>query len=315
MTDCANSGQMSASYTYLSEGEWRKRLDALAERERACVLCPRDCGCDRLEKLGICKAPRGLNIASTNLHWGEEPPITGSGGSGTIFVAHCNLKCAFCQNFPISHFGNGRPMSDEDVSDAMLKLQKRGAHNINFVSPTHYSAALIRAVYLAAQKGLTIPLVWNSNGYESVDTLRLLEGIVDIYLPDIKYSDNTNAKRYSAAPRYWEIATAAVKEMRRQVGDLKVDEDGIAWRGLLIRHLVLPGDRSGTRKVLEFIAQELGLETHLSLMVQYFPTHRAMEMEGMSRPITAEEYEQALQWLDELGLENGYTQEDDSRFC
>lgn len=304
-----------ASYTSLSDDEWKARLSALAGREASCVICPRECAVDRTRGHGICRAPRDPKVSSANLHYGEEPPITGSGGSGTIFVAHCNLKCVFCQNYPISQLGTGRLMRDEELAEAMLRLQKRGAHNINFVSPTHYTAALMRGVYLAAQEGLEIPLVWNSNAYESVETLRLLEGIVDIYLPDIKYSDDTNAKRYSAAPRYWEIATAAVREMKRQVGDLKLDEDGIAWRGLLIRHLVLPGDRSGTRRVLEFIADELGKETHLSLMAQYFPAHRAPDVEGMNREITPEEYRQALEWLDGLGLENGFTQEESLRFC
>ncbi|RJO71519.1 MAG: radical SAM protein [Myxococcales bacterium] len=304
-----------ASYNRLSAAEWERRLAGLAERERECVLCPRECGVDRNEKLGVCHAPAEISTSSVNLHFGEEPPITGWGGSGTVFLTHCNLACVFCQNYPISQLGTGRRMTEEELAAALVGLQKRGAHNINFVSPTHYTAAVIRAVHLAAEQGLSVPIVWNSNGYESVETLRLLEGIVDIWLPDLKYGDDANAKRYSRAPNYWAVATAAIKEMWRQAGQLVVAEDGIAERGVLVRHLVLPGDRSGTREVLRFLAEEISREVSISLMAQYFPAHEAPNLPGMDRQITDEEYAQALKWLEEFGLENGYTQEAELRFA
>ncbi len=306
---------MPASYLSLGETEWAERLGELRERLRPCRICPRECLSDRREKAGKCRAPEALEVASRNLHFGEEPPITGSGGSGTIFVAHCNLSCAFCQNYPISQYGNGKAVTTQELAESMVSLQKRGAHNINFVSPTHYTTQLIEAVHLAREKGLTVPLVWNSNAYESVETLRLLEGIVDIYLPDIKYGDDAQARRISRAPDYWRIATGAVAEMFRQVGPLHVTEEGIATRGLLVRHLVLPNGLAGTRKVLRFIAEDLSPEVFVSLMSQYFPAHRAPKTEGIEREILPEEYRQAMDWLEEFGLENGFTQECALRFC
>lgn len=306
---------MASSYLSLSEEQWQKKLEDMGNLEKSCVLCPRNCKVDREIKRGICKAPKQLTVSSTNLHYGEEPPITGSGGSGTVFVTFCNLRCIFCQNFPISQLGNGKPLSDEELAKKMVALQKRGAHNINFVSPTHYTAAILRAIYHAHKMGLTIPIVWNSNAYESVETLKILEGVVDIYLPDIKYSDDNQAKRLSMAPNYWLHSKKAISEMFRQVGHLEVDEEGIATRGLLIRHLVLPNDNSGTRVVLEFIAKEISKYTNISLMAQYFPAHKAHETNDMNRPITEEEYNTALNYIDELGLENVFTQEAEFRFC
>ncbi len=306
---------MTASHRKLSETEWQSKLQALQELERNCEICPRLCHVDRIEKLGVCRAPRSLFVSSHNLHFGEEPPITGANGSGTIFLTYCNLRCVFCQNYPISQLGNGKATDEEGLATMMLALQKRGAHNINFVSPTHYTAAIVRAIHLASKEGLTIPIVWNSNAYERVETLCQLEGIVDIYLPDIKYSSDVHSKRLSAAPGYWDIARKAVQEMHRQVGLLEQNEDGLATRGMIVRHLVLPDDQSGTREVLKFIATELSKETTLSLMAQYFPAHKATKIEGMNRQITEEEYERALDWLDEFGLENGYTQESTFRFC
>lgn len=306
---------MPASYLRLDSKQWKSKLDGMETLERDCVICPRQCKISRSEKLGVCQAPEYLKISSANLHFGEEPPITGHGGSGTIFLTHCNLACIFCQNYPISQLGNGEAVTTEKLAETMLKLQHKGAHNINFVSPTHYTAPILRAIHRAMEIGLEIPIVWNSNGYESVETLRLLEEVVDIYLPDIKYSSNDQAKRLSRSPHYFETASAAVREMHRQVGVLKLDRDGVAERGLLIRHLVLPGDASGTRDVLRFIAEELSPKTGISLMAQYFPANKAPETPGMNRQITMEEYERALNWLEEFGLENGFTQESKFRFC
>jgi len=306
---------MASSYLSLSESDWQNKLNKINKLEQSCVLCPRHCKVDREQKQGICRAPKELVVASTNLHFGEEPPITGSRGSGTIFVSFCNLRCVFCQNFPISQLGTGKNMTDQQLADAMLVLQDRGAHNINFVSPSHYSAAIMRSIYLASKKGLTIPIVWNTNAYESVETLHLFDSVVDIYLPDIKYSDNDQAKRLSMAPNYWNHARKAVAEMFRQVGHLELNQDGIAERGLLIRHLVLPHDNSGTREVLRFIAKEISKYTNISLMSQYFPAHKALEINDMKRAITEQEYSNAIEFVDEFGLENVFTQESELRFC
>ena len=305
---------MGARYLKLSEAEWTERLESLSEIESECRICPRECRVNRQERRGLCRAPAQLRVSSTNLHFGEEPPITGRNGSGTVFLTHCNLYCLFCQNYPISQLGNGQDISEEDLAQRMIDLQKRGAHNINFVSPTHYTARIAHTIHCAMQQGLEVPIVWNSNGYESVDVLKCMDGIVDIYLPDLKYSKNENAEKLSHAPSYWEIATQAIKEMHRQVGLLQVEDD-IATSGLLVRHLVLPHDLSGTREVLRFIAEELSRETTISLMAQYFPAHRAPQSEEMSRQITSEEYGRAMEWLEEFGIENGYTQEDLLRFC
>ncbi len=307
---------MSASYLSLSEIQWTKKLQALETLHRGCVLCPRACGVDRREKPGVCGAPDGLVVSSVNTHFGEEPPITGEGGSGTVFVSHCNLKCRFCQNYPISQLGNGKAMTALELAEKLLGLQKRGAHNINFVSPAHYTFRIAEAIHLAAGMGLTLPIVWNTNAYERVEALREMDGIVDIYLPDLKYSDDLHAKRYSGAPNYWKVATEAIQEMFRQVGQLRYDEEGeLATRGILVRHLVLPEGLAGTREVLRFIAEELGPETTLSLMAQYFPAHRAADDPVIGRAIMEEEYRVALDALEEFGFTEGFTQEDIFRFC
>jgi len=258
----------------------------------------------------MCHAPEDLYVSNYNLHTGEEPPISGERGSGTIFLTHCNLRCVFCQNYPISQLGRGEAYGIEQFADLMLGLQKRGAHNINFVSPTHYSWQLAAAVKEAAARGLTIPIVWNSNGYECVETLKLMEDIIDIYMPDMKYSREDSARRLSGAPGYWEHVRPAVIEMQRQVGSLECDENGIGEHGLLIRHLVLPDDLSGTRAVLKFIAEEIGRRTRLSLMSQYFPAHKALEMPDVSRRLKAVEYEQAIAWLEEFDLSEAFIQDE-----
>ena len=291
-------------------GELRKRVRAAYARLRRCDLCPHQCRVDRISgATGFCRAGLKPKIASASLHRGEEPPISGTRGSGTIFFSWCTLRCRFCQNFPISQLGNGEELSIRELADKMLKLQRLGAHNINLVTPGHYLPQILAALWLAVPRGFRLPLVWNSNGYETLPALALLEGIVDIYLPDMKYSDEEPAVRFSSAPGYRDINRAAVREMFRQVGQLSLDEEGIARRGLIIRHLVLPEGAAGSRATLQWIAENLGAETHLALMNQYFPAYEAENTPGLQRKITAGEYAEALAALDEYELENGWVQE------
>jgi putative pyruvate formate lyase activating enzyme len=248
-------------------------------------------------------------IASANLHRGEEPPISGTKGSGTIFFSGCSLKCRFCQNFPISQLCNGEDISCKELAARMLKLQKLRAHNINFVTPTHFLPQILAALWLAVPQGFNLPLVWNSSGYEKVDTLLLLEDLVSIYLPDMKYSDNSYAIEISSAPGYREINRQAVLEMFRQTGHLQVDEHGIALKGLIIRHLVLPEGKAGSSETLRWTAANIGKETHIALMSQYFPAGEAVHTAGINRPLNQEEYDEATAALEENGLENGWVQE------
>lgn len=275
-----------------------------------CEICPRKCGANRnAGQKGLCRTADKIFIASYNVHMGEEPPISGINGSGTIFFSNCTLNCIFCQNYPISQLGNGREISVEELSDIMLSLQKRKVHNINFVTPTHYSAQMADAVYKARKKGLKIPILYNCSGYESVKVLKLLEGFVDIYLPDIKYSDNETAYKYSGVKDYTEVNRAALKEMKRQVGNLTIDDEGIAYKGLLIRHMVLPGNIENTRRSLKFIAEELSTDTYISFMAQYHPAYKSEKYAELSRNLTQEEYNKALEYLGSMGLENGWQQE------
>lgn len=286
-----------------------KRVHNAYQRLAACDICPHDCGVNRIKgERGVCGAGLLPKIASANVHTGEEPPISGEKGSGTIFLSGCSLKCRFCQNFPISQLGNGTELTTSELAGRMLKLQKQGVHNINFVTPTHYLPQILAALWLAIPQGFKLPLVWNSSGYEKVDALQLLDGIVDIYLPDMKYSIEESAVQLSSAPGYRDINRSAVSEMLRQVGHLSLDDNGLAEKGLIIRHLVLPEGLSGTRDTLKWIGGNLGHETHISLMKQYFPAHLAPETAGISRKITDNEYEQAVEWLEEFDLENGWVQ-------
>jgi putative pyruvate formate lyase activating enzyme len=293
-----------------NSGELLQRVKSAYARLASCDLCPHDCGVNRLkDETGICRSGLRPKIASANLHKGEEPPISGSRGSGTIFFSGCSVKCKFCQNFPISQLGSGSELSTQGLAGKMLALQRRGAHNINFVTPTHFLPQILAALWLAIPDGFKLPIVWNSSGYEKVDALQLLEGIVSIYLPDMKYSDNQWATDISSAPGYREINRTAVLEMFRQAGHLQIDEDGIAVKGLIVRHLVLPGGRAGSSETLKWIAGNLGNETHIALMSQYFPAHTAAHTEGINRPLTGAEYDEATTALEEYGLENGWVQE------
>jgi putative pyruvate formate lyase activating enzyme len=292
-------------------GELRQRARAAMSALAHCELCPRVCGADRLDGgRGVCGAGADPVIASWNAHPWEEPPISGARGSGTIFFSGCTGRCRFCQNYPISQYRYGNRVSIECFAGMMLELQGRGCHNINFVTPTHFVPQILAAVDIAAAQGLGIPLVYNTSGYETIETLRLLEGVIDLWLPDAKYGDDATALRISGFPRYLENNRAALREIFRQAGEaLVLDEDGIARRGMIIRHLVLPEDLSGTAPVLRWIAEELSPHLHVSLMDQYFPAYKVLDDPVLGRKITADEYTAALEAFEEAGLENGWMQE------
>jgi putative pyruvate formate lyase activating enzyme len=291
-------------------GELGQRAQAAMAALARCELCPRACGVNRLNGgRGVCKAGADPVIASWNVHPWEEPPISGRRGSGTIFFSGCTGRCRFCQNYPISQLGYGNRVSIRRFAEMMLELQGRGCHNINFVTPSHFVPQILAAVDLAAGGGLCIPLVYNTSGYETVETLRLLEGVVDVWLPDAKYDDDAVARRVSGFPRYTETNRLALREIYRQAGDaLELDEEGVARRGMIIRHLVLPRGLSGTAGVLRWLAAELSPRVHVSLMDQYFPAYKVLDDPVLGRKITAEEYAAALEAFDQAGLENGWMQ-------
>ncbi len=287
-------------------GELKNRGEGLWSMMKSCELCPRKCGVNRLEgEEGFCHASSQLEISSFNPHFGEEKPLVGKGGSGTIFLTNCSLRCVFCINWEISHDGRGSPRSIDDMAGMMLRLQSIGCHNINVVTPTHYSSHIILALDIAAGKGLRLPVVYNTCGWERPEIIKMLDGIVDIYLPDFKYSDGLMAAKYSTdAKTYPEITRAALLEMHRQVGVAKPAVDGIMYRGLMIRHLVMPNKVSGTKQVVEWIAENLPKDTYLNLMSQYRPMHRANEFKEINRKINRKEYNNAVKWAKEAGLTN-----------
>lgn len=300
---------MTFAPSYLSmhrNGELKKRGDDLWDRMKQCNLCPRECGANRLDgKRGICGASATLDVSSHHPHFGEEDPLVGSGGSGTIFMTHCSLRCVFCINADISQGGSGRPHSIDALADMMLELQGIGCLNINTVTPTHYSPHIVKALDIAASKGLNLPLVYNTCGWEKLDVLRVLDGIVDIYLPDFKYASSDMAATYSeGADTYPELTQKALIEMNRQVGVAKPNTEGVMERGLMIRHLVMPNDVSGTPKVLQWIASNLPKNTFVNLMSQYRPAHKAHSYEPISRRITRGEYHEAVETARQLGLTN-----------
>jgi len=298
-------------YLNIKEGELDRRIEEAYKLLSPCEVCPRKCGVNRLEgEEGFCRSEEEVIVSSYNAHFGEEPPLVGNFGSGTIFFTNCNLKCVYCQNYPISQLGNGNKVDLSELAKIMLALQKRKCHNINLVTPTHFVPQILKSLKLAIKIGLHIPIVYNTSGYESVNTLKLLDGVVDIYLPDARYADNKIARKYSAALDYFGIMKKALKEMHRQVGDLVTDKIGIARSGLIIRHLVLPEGLSGTKKIMHFIAREISPHTYVSLMAQYFPAYQAGQFLPLSRRINREEYREALQAFKEEGLENGWFQKD-----
>ena len=287
-------------------GELKKHGEKLWRIMESCELCPRQCGAARLKgEEGFCESTSKLEVTSFHPHFGEEDPLVGKGGSGTIFLTNCGLRCVFCINWEISQGGVGRERSIEDMADMMIKLQEIGCHNINFVTPTHYSPHIVLAVDIAAGKGLRLPLVYNTCGWERLEILKMLDGIVDIYLPDFKYSDSKMAAKYSSdADTYTEVTQQALLEMHRQVGVAKPAKDGLMYRGLMIRHLVMPNNVSGTKEVMYWIAENLPKDTYVNIMSQYTPMYKAFDYPEISRRITRKEYEDAVKWAKEAGLTN-----------
>ncbi len=295
------------SYLALYEsGELEDRVRLLTERLSSCTLCPRQCRVNRLQgEVGYCRAGANLMVSSYFPHFGEERPLVGRSGSGTIFLTHCNLRCSFCQNYDISHGGEGEIVSIQRCGQMMVALQFQGCHNINWVTPTHYAPQLVAALLHAIRLGLQLPIVYNCGGYESLEVIQLLDGIVDIYMPDAKFSSRQYAKQFANAPDYFDVLKPVLKEMHRQVGDLRI-ENGIAYRGLLIRHLVMPNDTAGSEEVLKFIAQELSRDSYVNIMAQYRPCYQAVDTAGIDRRITMEEYDRAIQLAKKYGLHRGF---------
>lgn len=293
----------SAYLTIFEKGKFESLINKAFKILEDCTLCPRECRVNRLQgQLGVCKTGRWPIVSSYGPHFGEEEPLVGSGGSGTIFFTNCNLLCIFCQNHDISHQGRGEELASEGLAEIMIRLQDQGCHNINFVTPTHVVPMILAALPLAIERGLTVPLVYNSSGYDKVESLALLEGVFDIYMPDFKFWDPEPAKKYMDAPDYPERAREAFREMHRQVGDLQIDQQGIAQRGLLVRHLVMPQRTANTRKIMRFIHDEISPDTYVNIMPQYRPCYNASLFPELSRPITVREYEEALREASQEGV-------------
>jgi putative pyruvate formate lyase activating enzyme len=295
------------SYLALYEsGELEDRINQLERILAACTLCPRRCKVNRLQdELGYCKAGNSLMVSSYFAHFGEEPPLVGGSGSGTIFLAHCNLKCNFCQNYEISHLGDGQIVATQKLAQLMIALQLQGCHNINFVTPTHYAPQIIAALPYAIRMGLELPIVYNCGGYESLEAIQLLDGIIDVYMPDAKFSNSEYAKLYANAPDYFDALKPVLKEMHRQVGILKI-ENGIAYRGLLIRHLVMPNEVVGSAAILKFIAEELSTDSYVNIMSQYRPCYDAVAEPLIDRRISSKEHYQVIELAKQFGLHRGF---------
>jgi putative pyruvate formate lyase activating enzyme len=301
----------SAYLRLLRRGELQQRLEEARAVLEECRLCGRECRVNRLESAegAVCRTGAKAVVSSFNAHFGEEDPLVGEHGSGTIFFANCNLKCQFCQNYDISQLGKGKEVEAKGLAAIMLHLQERGCHNINFVSPTHVMPQILEALLMAAKNGLKVPLVHNTGGYDSLEALRLLDGIVDIYMPDMKYADEEVGRRYSKVKNYPLINQQAVKEMHRQVGDLVMDERGIAQRGLLVRHLVLPNRLAGTAQIARFLAEEVSPNTYLNVMAQYRPTYKAHQHPEIDRRPTPQELQDAV----DIALQAGLTRLDERK--
>ena len=275
----------------------------------SCTICPHNCKINRTKNPGRCKSTDKIKIALYSIHNFEEPCISGEKGSGTIFFSNCNMNCVFCQNYEISQLGRGKEITIEELANVMIKQQERNVQNINLVTPTSYALHIVEAIKIARKKGLEIPIVYNTNGYESVETLKLLEGYVDIYLPDLKYYYDDLAKKYSKVDNYFEIATKAIQEMYRQVGTPVLDENGVMKKGLMIRHLILPNEVQNSKKVLKWIKENIDSNVYVSIMAQYFPTYKAKEDKLINRKLTKKEYKEIENYLYLLNLKNGYIQE------
>jgi len=298
----------SPQYIKLHEkGELTKRIHSLDEILAQCNLCPRHCGVNRIQgELGYCKAGSELMVSSVFPHFGEEAPLVGYHGSGTIFLTHCNLRCVFCQNDDISHRGRGEKTSLSQMTNYMMRLQELGCHNVNFVTPTHYVPQIVASLPKAIDLGLHLPLVYNCSGYESLEVIKLLDGIMDIYMPDAKYAGEEPAKRFSNAPDYPPVLKEVLKEMHRQVGDLHMNQNGIAERGLLIRHLVMPEDLAGTEDLMKFIAEEISRDSYVNIMQQYRPQYKSYDYPELRRRITYGEYLHAVKVAKNFGLHRGF---------
>jgi len=294
-----------AGYLILhKEGKLAGRIAEARERLAPCTVCPRQCKVDRLaDEKGICRTGARAVVSSYAPHFGEEAPLVGSGGSGTIFFTHCSLLCVFCQNYEISHLGQGVETDEGQLASMMVSLQRQGCHNINFVTPSHVVPQIIAALPKAVEKGLTVPLVYNSSGYDAVETLQQLEGIFDIYMPDFKFWTGESGKRFAKAPDYPQVTQKAILEMHRQVGDLAVDAEGVAVRGLLVRHLVMPGGLDETREILRFLAREVSVNTYVNVMDQYRPCGKARQYPPIDRRLTNEEFQEALSLAEDAGLQ------------
>ena len=285
------------------QGNLKEKVAKANSLLKSCTLCPRKCAVDRLSgETGVCKTGRRAWVSSYNPHFGEEAPLVGTHGSGTIFITHCNLLCIFCQNYDISHQGYGRQISADELAGIMIDLQNQGCHNINFVTPSHVVPQILSAVEIAVQRGLSIPLVFNSSGYDRISTLKLLDGVFDIYMPDFKFWDPHVAEITCQTGDYPVVAQKALIEMHRQVGDLQIDDAGVANRGLLIRHLVLPNGLAGTREIMRFIAQHLSTDSYVNVMSQYRPCGRAAEIKELNSHLLPQEYHQALQAAKQEGI-------------
>ena len=275
-----------------------------------CTICPHRCNINRIDgKIGRCKATNNVKIALYSTHDFEEPCISGKKGSGTVFFSNCNLNCVFCQNYEISQLGRGKEITIEELAEIFLLQQENGVENINLVTPTSYVVQIIEAIKIAKEKGLTIPIIYNTNGYENVETIKMLDGYIDVYLPDLKYAENELAKKYSKIDNYFEIAINAIKEMINQVGVPEFDENGIIKKGVIIRHLVLPNNIENSKKVLKWISSNLPKEVYISVMAQYFPTYKAKGINELNRKLSKEEWQEIENYIEELNIENGYVQE------
>ncbi len=303
-TGSVNSRFEPCYLALLASGELERRVAEAQHRLTDCDLCARYCHMDRTKTTrgAVCRTGKNAVVHSYGPHHGEETPLSGWHGSGTIFFSWCNLRCEFCQNWEISHKGMGREVDAEELASMMLELQTAGCHNINFVTPSHVVAQILEAVLIASRQGLRLPLVYNTGGYDSLEALALLGGVVDIYMPDMKYGDSVTAREFSHVRGYWEVNRAAVKEMHRQVGDLVLDSKGLARRGLLVRHLVMPDGAADSEMVLSFIADEISRETYINVMDQYRPCYRADEHPPLDRALTREEYRAALDAAGMYGL-------------
>ena len=300
----------------LKSGKLKERAESAYNSLESCRSCPRLCEVNRFkENSGFCLSGHLPIVSSFTPHFGEEPVLSGKNGAGNIFFGNCNIRCIFCQNFEISQnwkIEKSKEVSHERLAEIMIELQNRQCHNIGLVSPTHFSATILKSIYLAAQNGLRLPIIYNTNGYDSVEMLKLYKGVIDIYLPDLKYGNDDYARKYSYVDEYFENAKSAIKEMFNQVGDQLVYENGVVVRGLIIRHLVLPNGLSESEKVFEFIAEELSTNVHISLMSQYFPTNKAYKEILLDRKLRISEYERTISLMEKYGLHNGWIQEMDS---